>query len=215
MLSLPEITLFSIVSGDNPDIMRRVVRVMNYCMSVAKFKRGILMTYLPPDIACKAECVQIPNISFNEGAQILQVKTMAYFELGDYVLHVHDDGFILDPDRWEPEFLNWDYIGAPWHGGLVGNNGFCLLSKKFMKATAKLPFLTGSIHSDNYMCRDHRQTLIGDGVAFAPAEIAIRFSTELYGNDKPSFGFHGKRHSFTKYGVGWELIEKSEAAANK
>lgn len=41
------------------------------------------------------------------------------YELGDYietdfVMLVHYDGFIVHPELWRDEFLDYDYIGAPW-----------------------------------------------------------------------------------------------------
>lgn len=210
MLDLKDVTLLSIVCNDKIEIMRMVVRVMNYCMSVAKFRRGILMTYLPPDVECKAECVQIPKISFGEGAQILQVKTLAYFDLGPWVMHIHEDGFILDPNLWEQGFMQWDYIGAPWQGGVVGNNGFCMFNRKFMKACSRLPFIYGSLHSDTHVCIHHRKEMVAQEISFAPATVAERFSTETTGQRKPSFGFHGRIDCNNKYRQGWEQIEEFE-----
>lgn len=212
MLDLSKITLFSIACNDNVEVMRRIVRVMNYCMTIAKFKRGVLLTYLAPDIGCMPECVQIPKMDLYEGAQILQVKTLAYFDLGEHIMHVHEDGFILEPSLWEDEFLNWDYIGAPWAGDVVGNNGFCMFNRKFMKACATLPFMFGSLHSDTHVCIAHRNEMLEQGVMFAPVPIALRFSTETIGAGKPSFGFHGRLHCNHKYRQGWEKIEDLEQA---
>ena len=27
---------------------------------------------------------------------------------------IHDDGFVVNPDSWQDDFLNYDYIGAPY-----------------------------------------------------------------------------------------------------
>ena len=32
----------------------------------------------------------------------------------DFALIVQDDGHIVNPTKWNAEFLNYDYIGAPW-----------------------------------------------------------------------------------------------------
>ncbi len=41
------------------------------------------------------------------------------YELGshihtDFALIVHADGFVVHPEMWREEFLDYDYIGAPW-----------------------------------------------------------------------------------------------------
>ena len=50
----------------------------------------------------------------------------------DYALFIQYDGFVLNGELFSEQFLNWDYIGAPWphfreHN--VGNGGFSLRSK--------------------------------------------------------------------------------------
>jgi hypothetical protein len=64
-----------------------------------------------------------------------------------HVLIVQYDGFILNPDSWTDDFLEYDYVGAPWLVAdwavnnfnfpanllgehVVGNGGFSLRSKK-------------------------------------------------------------------------------------
>jgi hypothetical protein len=43
----------------------------------------------------------------------------------------------VNPAAWDPEFLDWDYIGAKWFwaeaGKRVGNGGFSLRSYKLLE----------------------------------------------------------------------------------
>jgi uncharacterized protein DUF5672 len=97
----------------------------------------------------------------------------------DYLLVVQYDGFILNGAAWSDEFLKYDYIGAPWHGGLVGNGGFALRSRRLMEACSRLP---GESHpEDQFISRHHRRTLEGQGLKFAPVEVASRFALEAAG----------------------------------
>jgi hypothetical protein len=65
-----------------------------------------------------------------------------------HLLNIQWDGFVVRPSAWDPEFLKYDYIGAPWkvhphhhwppfpdvtENNRVGNGGFSLRSKKLME----------------------------------------------------------------------------------
>ena len=131
----------------------------------------------------------------------------------EYALVVQGDGFILNGDKWNPDFLNYDYIGSVW--GLdvserVGNGGFSLRSKKFLEASTKLESddqTWNRIGEDVFLCRENAGTMREEhGIKYAPVEVAALFSVECTGvpeqnhmdmNDAESydtFGFHGSVH---------------------
>lgn len=66
------------------------------------------------------------------------LKTLHRHIRTPWVLVIQWDGYVVYPDAWRPEFLDYDYIGArwPWHrDGLdVGNGGFSLRSTRLPKA---------------------------------------------------------------------------------
>jgi hypothetical protein len=128
---------------------------------------------------------------------------------------VQSDGFILNANFWDPKFLSYDYIGAPWPQKLflqpdnaelnmqrncVGNGGFSLRSKELLLETAKIDFnsLTFPTQSEDLIiCHFLYDHFIDAGIRFPGPEIAARFSIEsqdaLYGQDPMTvFGFHGK-----------------------
>lgn len=125
---------------------------------------------------------------------------------GTHCLHVEWDARILNPQMWNPEWLKYDYIGAPWPYPLpirgfpectaknnVGNLGFALVSKRFSEAVAQIarPTPEEARLSDVYICRTLRPQLEKMGMEFAPEDVAERFSCEgrpFSGN----FGGHGK-----------------------
>jgi Protein of unknown function (DUF5672) len=120
----------------------------------------------------------------------------------EFVLIIQNDGYILNPHLWDKNFLNYDYIGAPWHHvekipNKVGNGGFCLRSLKLMKAVSKLGYNAyNGIEEDWYVSNNQYNYLTNLGLKFAPVEVAEKFSLEVpkegrewrYDN---VFGFHG------------------------
>ena len=113
----------------------------------------------------------------------------------EFALLIHDNGFVVNPDSWKDEFLNYDYIGAPWplpsdHFSYrdsnneiirVGNS-VSLRSKKLLDIPNKLnlewkPF-HGFSNEDGYICVNYRHKYIEEGCKFADINIAKFFSHE-------------------------------------
>lgn len=113
-----------------------------------------------------------------------------------HVLTVHWDGYILNPDKWNPAWLKYDYIGAPWENKEVGNSGFCLRSKKLLESASELPWMIEA--DDVHVCKRYRAQL-ETSYKFAPFEEAAKFSLEQAVPEAPRtykdvFGFHGLWH---------------------
>lgn len=116
-----------------------------------------------------------------------------------HVLIIHADGYIVNPLAWRNEWLQYDYIGAPWwfHKDEynVGNGGFSLRSHKLCKYLSEAN-LEHMHPEDHHICRTYRAALEEAGFKFAPEEVARQFSVEgeKYAG---SFGFHGTQVDFT------------------
>lgn len=111
----------------------------------------------------------------------------------DYVILIHADGYIVHPELWNPDWLQYDYIGAPWplprddysyrneDGEIerVGNS-VSLRSKKLMELVATRPWKPyhGNTNEDGFICCHNRKWLESQGMKFAPLEVAIHFSKE-------------------------------------
>ena len=117
----------------------------------------------------------------------------------DATLVIQWDGMPCDRSAWREEFLQYDYIGAPWGhcdpSVAVGNGGFSLRSRKLMQALARLkircdPALPESDAEDVVICRHHRADMLQAGCRFAPLALAHQFAFENE-RQSPSFGFHG------------------------
>ena len=120
----------------------------------------------------------------------------------DFVLMVQWDGWVINPNAWTDQFLNYDYIGAiwPWHpeGLRVGNGGFSLRSKKLLELTADPRFVYKNLNEDDLICHVNRDFLVSNGIKFAPEDLARQFSFEREITNLETFGFHGEFH-MSKY----------------
>jgi Protein of unknown function (DUF5672) len=121
-------------------------------------------------------------------------KSVAQHIQTSHVLVMQWDGFVIAPELWNPSFLNFDYIGAPWTQGdlrgLVGNGGFSLRSRKLLQALQDDHFEIRR-PEDLSICIDHRQILeTTHHCVFADTSTAAAFSHER-GPWQAAFGFHG------------------------
>ncbi len=130
----------------------------------------------------------------------------------DFALIVHYDGFVVNPDMWRDEFLQYDYIGSPWpippdddkatyrdvNGNLcrVGNS-VSIRSKRLMELPSKVgipwePF-NGLYNEDVFICCYNKHIFEQYGMRYAPLELAVQFAQEAMlpeGKDIKSFAFH-------------------------
>jgi hypothetical protein len=127
-----------------------------------------------------------------------------------------------DVGNWDMDFLNYDYIGAPWgncdESVAVGNGGFSLRSRKLMEVLVHLklkcdPTLPDADAEDVVICKYHRQDILTKGCKFAPFALAQKFSTE---NSEltDTFGFHGV-FNFPKFCNQDELIDCADEICDR
>lgn len=135
----------------------------------------------------------------------------------NHVLIVQHDSFITNPKLWNDNFLSYDYIGAPFnacltnlikkqiaieHKNRVGNGGFSLRSKKFIKFS-NLIYDLPRFRNEEDLIFTYQYFELAEklNVRFAPYELALQFSFEFDENDKTvvvndtynmieHFGFH-------------------------
>jgi hypothetical protein len=140
--------------------------------------------------------VRIDTLASMDDYSRFVLKTLAEHVSTPYALVVQWDGYVVDAAAWTPEFLQFDYIGAPWpwykDGRTVGNGGFSLRSRRLLQAMASDRFpLEAGMPEDHVVCRTHRPELEGLGMRFAPEALAGRFSYERALPMQSTFGFHG------------------------
>jgi hypothetical protein len=211
MIDLSNVTLVSVASVR----VDKTIKALKYSSKDITFGGIKLITH---------ESVTEPGIT------VINVDKMDYeqynkfivFELykhidTDYALIIQDDGFVVNANEWKPEFLNYDYIGAPWplpyddfsyrdaFNNLirVGNGGFSLRSKKILSLADKLKLewksYFGYYNEDGFFTCHNRHIYEQNGCIFAPLDVAKYFSHEIQIPETEGitpFGFHGKGNSY-------------------
>lgn len=130
----------------------------------------------------------------------------------DFALIIQHDGYVLNYKAWDPDFLNYDYIGATWNykdGMNNGNGGFSLRSRKLLSILQSDIAIRQTHPEDHHICRTYRRYLEDKySIKFAPDEVANRFSIEAFGTTFPGankysgqFGFHGYGVDFSDSGL--------------
>lgn len=200
MIHLPQVTLISVNCTDP----MAAARALRYSMRGIIFGGVVLYTHDQIPNHPEVEVRIIPKLSYNEYndfilAIICGVDT-------DYALVIQDDGFVTTPEMWDPRFLEYDYIGAPWPtepswvdqqrlaveirgvfpNNRVGNGGFSLRSRKFMEASAEFD-TCGGLGEDAFLCTKNYHHMVNKGIKFAPMDLAYKFS---YENPLLEYGHH-------------------------
>jgi ADP-heptose:LPS heptosyltransferase len=172
-------------------------------MAQCRFERVQWFTNRPLE-APGIDVVVIPDIASIADYSRFMIKDLANHVATDFALVVQYDGFVVNGRRWRAEFLDYDYLGAPWPDGGVGNGGFSLRSTKLMRALQD-PRVADLVPEDIAICRTYRGLLESEyGIRIAPAEVAARFSFETRPPPEPTLGFHGIAHMV-------RIIDMSEA----
>lgn len=187
---LPNVTLLAVADVALP----ATARALNLSQRRLRFGEALFLSDRPPPQNTAAEWRPIPPIGSRSGYSRFMLRDLAAHVATQHVLCVQWDGYVLDPDKWDPAFLDYDYIGAPWphfaDGMRVGNGGFSLRSRRLIEACAELPITNEP--EDVAICRTHRPMLEKRfGLRFAPEEVARRFAYERMRPTRQEFGFHG------------------------
>ena len=211
MKELDNITIVSVagVRGEQS------LKAIEHSIQKIKFKHKKLLT--PENLnSSNVEIIKINPISYEEYNKFIVYDLYKYIDT-DYALIIQDDGFVTNPDCWSDDFLNYDYIGAPWilplddfsyrdaFGNIVrvGNGGFSLRSKKLLSVADELniPWKSyyGFYNEDGFIACHNRHIYEHEGCKFAPLEVAVNFSKELEIPENvgiKTFGVHGIKNAF-------------------
>jgi hypothetical protein len=171
------------------------IEALRSSMRQARFGRVLLLSDRPPrDEATGIEWRRIEPLRSRSDYSRFMLRNLADHVETPHALCVQWDGFVLDGAAWEPGFLDYDYIGAPWphfaDRHTVGNGGFSLRSRALLRSSKELP-VGGSQSEDVLICRQYRPELEARGLCFAPEPVARRFAYERMPPTGAEFGFHG------------------------
>jgi hypothetical protein len=98
----------------------------------------------------------------------------------DFILIISYDAWVIDASQWTDEFLNYDYVGAPWWYSDRFNVGHGLLrSMRLMRFLAANKQRFPLVHpEDQLLCRQYRPALEAQGFKWASEQLASRFMFE-------------------------------------
>jgi hypothetical protein len=220
MLKLPNVTLFAI-DCISPE---RTVAALKFSTQWVRFAEVILLTdtqkFNPPgnpwlkivhheEGTEKVERPYSPwHKSFPVDYELAVMREPSQHVKTSHLIHMEWDSAVLNRSAWTEDWLQYDFIGAPWvahhepgwppcdgHTNNVGNGGFSLKSVRFCELTrAATEVFKGDLamySSDAWPCRSIRPWLEERSMKFAPERVADRFSCEnrIYSGQ---FGMHGR-----------------------
>jgi len=153
------------------------------------------------------EIFYIPTITSKSDYSKFCLVDLNKYISTNFCLTIQHDGYVINSDYWENNFLNFDYIGAPWPNkefkNRVGNGGFSLRSKKFLEVCTDLfkdyPDIVIRYNHPDYLnedflaCNVYYDEMMERGIKFADVETASKFSIEhpILEMKNQTFGFHG------------------------
>ncbi len=219
-LQLPDVTLVMIETREH-ELARMAIED---CLRVAEFGEVLVLTdnqapFESPEEYQKAKLRGVDLFYSSEGSDVIEGQKVHFHQVPDWsskegwarsmwfdvppllrtshMLGIQWDSWIWDASMWRDEFLQYDFIGAPWwykDGMNVGNSGFCLKSTRLARYIAKHrgTFPCDTSAEDDLLCRKYRPTLEEAGFVWAPEKVAYDFAYEGCAGNKATrhFGFH-------------------------
>jgi len=206
-IKLPNVTLVAMATRN----VDETLQALKYsCKGVEYGSVKLLSHYTPHDLGKTIEFIRIDKIeSIDDWSYKIIYELNQYIDT-EFALLVHADGFVVNPSSWRDEFLEYDYIGAPWplpadnfsyrdvNGDIVRvGNSVSLRSKRLLELPIKLvmpwePF-HGHWNEDGFICAKNKHIYEAEGMKFAPLDVAKYFSHEAMIPEVKSikpFAFH-------------------------
>ncbi len=216
-LHLPQVTLVAVTGID---IKKTLYALWRSQISIM-FKRVLLITDNKLDFYSKKIEVELTDNyildSIDAYSKFIVFELYKHIDT-EFVLIVQADGYVLHSKKWNNNFLEYDYIGAPWrikqdayidpfeNHQRVGNGGFSLRSTKLLKTPLSHNVEWDINHNNFYnhmginsqaedgiICIHNRHIYEKAGNNFAPLKIALKFSCEQKVSEytgELTFGYH-------------------------
>ncbi len=172
--------------------------------STREFDFNNVYFFTNENIDTNFEIIKIPKfnniIDFNNFTLSLN-----NYVVSEFALLIQHDGHIVNPSNWKDEFLNFDYIGAPWpldskwnkrwdsypremaskiitnlSSNRIGNGGFSLRSKKFLEYASgfKKDFFENGVPEDIFLNVYNYDLAKDFGINYPSISTALDFSCE-------------------------------------
>jgi hypothetical protein len=159
-LQLSDTTLIAVDCVD----LNRIIPVIDRCKTLCDFADVKLLTNIKTEYKHK---VAIQPLTSLVHYSIFCLKELYKYVDTAHLLIVQHDGWILNPRKWNNDWLKYDYMGAIFNQeDVMGAGGFSFRSKALMEAVSKkYPDFDGS--------EEHAQKLQAGIAYYEDGEIAI------------------------------------------
>jgi hypothetical protein len=194
-IKLPELTIVSI---DTDPISQSLTRAA-ILRTLAILEPSCVIHFGREPLGVGETFVRINRFASIDDYSEFVFKCLWPFCATEKIMIVHWDGHPANACYWDPEFINCDYIGAPWAWAQdqfrIGNGGFSIRSKRLMELCKNVqlrrhPEIPYANAEDIVIGRIYRRTLEDAGLSFASDELATQFSYETGPLREDVFGFH-------------------------
>jgi hypothetical protein len=219
LIQLKDVTLVSLAAINyEKTLLAMSISMSGIAFGAAKFISPTTPEKLPPGVSWESSGpLRLRSPGVDDYSKYFLYEMWKHIDT-PYCLVVQGDGYVLNPHLWDDEFLQYDYIGAPWpirkdayvdpfgNHQRVGNGGFSLRSSKLLRTPQEIDipfdvnvgnfykhFNAQSLAEDGNISVHNRHLFEQHGNRFAPVEVAVRFSQELRVPESrgiKSFGFH-------------------------
>ncbi len=191
-LQLPNVTLAALTSVN----VQATIKALQYSMRGIDFGAVTLITHKKPLFLPKNITYQhIDKITEIDKFNYAMIYDMAKYIHTDFMLLVHADGFVVNPESWRDSFLDYDYIGSPFplpkddysyrdiNGEIIRvGNSVSIRSKRLLEfpTKANIPFEAdhGWFNEDGFICVKNRHLFTAAGMKFADLDEAKYFGHE-------------------------------------
>lgn len=183
--------------------LERAQVALDICQKNVDFGEVKLLTNLEDEN--DKRIIKIDKIDSIKKYSTFCIKKLNDYVNTEYCLLIQYDGFILNANSWDNEFLKFDYLGpkdikrSKEENRIVINGGFTLRSKRLLSELQKIndeELEKELIYGEDYIIFRLQNELREKGLVFPESEILDRFAidTSLNKIDSKninSFGFHG------------------------
>lgn len=197
MIQLPNVTLLCLCTRD----VEQGSEALKHSMKDIIFAKARLVSdYRPNNLSEGIDWIQVHRMeTIDDWNHEVFYNLWKYFDT-EFVLFIHPDGFVVNSHLWRDEFLQWDYIGAPWPivppfytNPVTGEkcrqgNSVSIRSHKLCKLATELEIpwtmfdvtdtYPGNTNEDTKICIQWNHLFKDQGIKYAPIELAVHFSRE-------------------------------------
>jgi Protein of unknown function (DUF5672) len=193
----------TVVGVDGGSDGKQLLPSIKHSMAQLPGSQGLLISAgnAQTDIAHR----RLPQRFDYEGYSLFVMYSLHTFIDTRFALIVQQDGWVLNGKNWRADWFEYDYIGAPCHIALCGdqfiqqfywenyphkplvvfNGGFSLRSKRLMEAPSRLGLMPNRSgpkllsNEDIQLCCFMRPTLEQEGMRFPTVDVAKWFAFEF------------------------------------